>query len=124
MASIPTKTLTDRTGQQFTIRTAQPEDAETLLAYIRPLAEETEFFVLQPDEFPSTDDERTWIQEHVDHPSKILLLVEAGGSIIGNVDFEAGPHRRIAHRGNLGIAVVKDWRGRRVGTALLQTLVD
>ena len=52
------------------------------------------------------------------------MLAEAGGTIIGNVNFEAGPHRRIAHRGNLGIAVVKDWRGRGVGTALLQTLVD
>lgn len=124
MASIKPKTLTDRTGQQFIIRTAQPDDAEVLLAYIQPVAEETQFFVLQPDEFPSTDDERTWIQDHLDHPGKILLLAEAEGRIIGNVSFEAGPHRRIAHRGNLGIAVVKEWRGRGVGRALLQAFLE
>jgi RimJ/RimL family protein N-acetyltransferase len=124
MASIETKPITDRSGQQFVIRTAQPDDAEAMLAYIQPVAEETEFFVLQPGEFPPTEEERTWIKDHLDHPGKILLLAEAEGTIIGNLNFEVGPHRRIAHRGNLGIAVVKEWRGRRVGTALLQALLD
>lgn len=124
MASIQPKTFTDRTGQEFVVRTAQPDDAEAMLAYIQPVAEETEFFVLQPDEFPYREDERTWIQDHLDHPAKILLLAEAAGTIIGNVSFEAGPHRRIAHRGNLGISVVKDWRGRGVGTALLQSFLE
>ena len=61
--------------------------------------------------------------DHLDHPQQIVLLAEAGGTIIGNVSFENGPCRRIAHRGTLGIAVVKEWRGRGVGTALLETLL-
>lgn len=106
------------------IRTTQPDDAEAILAYIQSVAEETEFFVLQSDKFPPIEEERTWIQDHLDHPGKIVLLAEADGTIIGNVSFEAGPHRRIAHRGNLGVAVVKEWRGRGVGTALLQMLLE
>ncbi|MGA2034976.1 MAG: GNAT family protein [Thermoguttaceae bacterium] len=125
MSSIQPKTLTARTGQPFTIRTAQPEDAAAMLAYIRAVAGETEFFVLQPDEFPETKArERNWIQDHLDHPGQIVLLAEATGSIIGNVSFENGPHRRIAHRGSLGIAVVKERRGQRVGTALLESLLE
>jgi RimJ/RimL family protein N-acetyltransferase len=124
MASIPTRTFTDRTGQEFVIRTAQPDDAAAVLTYIRPVAEDTEFFVLTPDEFPTEEAERTWIQGYVDHPGKILLLAEAEGTIIGNVNFEVGPHQRISHRGNLGIAVVKQWRGRGVGTALLLVLLE
>ena len=124
MSSIQPKTFTARNGQPVTIRTAQPEDAAALLAYIRPVAEETQFFIFEPDEFPKTDDEeRKWIQDHLDHPQQIVLLAETGGTIIGNVSFENGPCRRIAHRGTLGIAVVKDWRGRGVGTALLETLL-
>jgi RimJ/RimL family protein N-acetyltransferase len=125
MASIDCKTCTDRTGEQFTIRCAQPDDAEALLAYIRPVAEETEFFVIEPDEFPATvDEERTWIQEHLDHPGKIILLAEAGGTIIGSVTFEAGNFRRVSHRGSLGLAVVREWRERGVGTTLLQVLLE
>ena len=125
MASIQPKTIRARTGEEFVIRTAQPEDAAAMLAYIRPVAEETEFFVLEPDEFPETEEqERKWVQDHLDSPGKILLLAEAAGTIIGNISFENGPHRRIAHRGTLGIAVVKEWRGKGVGAALLCTLLD
>lgn len=125
MACITPRTITARTGQHFTLRTARPEDAAALLAYIRPVAGETEFFILEPDEFPETEEqERKWIQDHLDHPGQIVLLAEASGTIIGNVSFENGPRRRVAHRGSLGIAVVKDWRGRGVGTALLETLLE
>ncbi len=125
MSSIQTKTLNARTGQEFTIRTAQTDDAALLLAYIRAVAEETEFFIFEPDEFPETEEqERKWIQDHLDHPGQIVLLAEVVGTIIGNVSFENGSCRRIAHRGALGIAVVKDWRCRGVGTALLESLLQ
>ena len=105
MSSIDPKTFTARNDQQITIRTAQADDAAAMLAYIRAVAGETEFFILQPDEFPETEEqERKWIQDHLDHPGQIVLLAEASGTIIGNVSFENGPHRRIAHRGTLGIS--------------------
>jgi RimJ/RimL family protein N-acetyltransferase len=125
VATIQPKTLTARTGQEFVVRSAQPVDAAALLAYIRPVAEETEFFVLEPDEFPATEEEeRKWVQDHLDSPGKLLLLAEAAGTIIGSLSFEDGPYRRIAHRGSLGIAVVRQWRGQGVGTALLRTLLE
>jgi RimJ/RimL family protein N-acetyltransferase len=125
MASIQTKTFTAKNGQQFTIRTAKPQDAVAMLAYIRSLAEESDFLAIQPDEMPGTEDEeRKWVQDHLDHPGKIVLVAETDRAIIGNVSFENGPYRRIAHRGHLGIAVAKEWRGRGVGTKLLETLLD
>jgi RimJ/RimL family protein N-acetyltransferase len=125
MSSIQPQTFTARSGQQFTIRTAHADDAAAMLTYIRSVAGETEFFILEPDEFPETEEqERKWLQDHLDHPGQIVLLAEASGTIIGNVSFENGPHRRIAHRGTLGIAVVKEWREQGVATALLRILLD
>jgi RimJ/RimL family protein N-acetyltransferase len=125
MAFVEPQHLTTATGDKFTIRTGQLEDAAAMLAYIRPVAEETEFFTLEPDEFPPTEEEeRPWVQDHLDSPGKILLLAEASGYIIGSVNFENGLYRRIAHRGYLGIAVIKQWRGQGVGTALLQMLLQ
>jgi RimJ/RimL family protein N-acetyltransferase len=121
MGSLPAENFTAKSGKAFTIRTAQPDDAGAMLAYIRAVAAETEFFVLEPDEFPETEElERAWVKEHLDHPGKIDLLAEATGTIIGNLGFENGPHRRIAHHGVLGIGVARDWRGQGIGTALLE----
>ena len=124
MASIPTRSFTDRMGQEFVIRTPRFEDAAAMLAYIGPVADETEFFVIEPDELPGEEDERKWIQDHLDHPGKLLLLAEASGTIIGSLSFENGRYRRVAHRGSFGIGVCKEWRGRGVGTALLGTLLE
>jgi RimJ/RimL family protein N-acetyltransferase len=125
MGCITARTIASRTGDAVSIRSAQPEDAESLLAYIRAVAAETEFFVMEPNEFPSTDEqERQWIREHLDRPGWLALVAEAAGAINGNVSFENGSHRRIAHRGTIGISVTKDWRGKGIGTALLQTLIE
>ena len=119
-----TTVLTAKNGQTFTIREATAEDAEELLPYARAVAAETDFFVIEPDEFPATvAKEREWIEGHLGHPGKLLLMAEAEGAIIGNVSFAVGPVRRLAHRGVLGIAVVKAWRGQGVGTALMETLL-
>lgn len=125
MSSIQPKSFTSRTGQQFAIRTAQPDDAATLLAYVRPITLEAEVFLLEADEFPATDEEeRQWIQDHLNHPGKLVLVAVAEGTIIGNVSFENGANRRSAHRGSFGVAVAKSWRGQGVGTALLETLLE
>jgi RimJ/RimL family protein N-acetyltransferase len=125
MGSLPQRNLTTTSGKAFVIRTAGPEDAAPLLAYIRCITKEPEHFVLEPDEFPATEEnERQWIQQHLDHPGKIILLAEAAGTILGNVSFQNGPYRRIAHRGTFGITVVRQWRGIGVGTALLRALLE
>jgi RimJ/RimL family protein N-acetyltransferase len=125
MASIENTSLIDRAGQPITIRTAQPNDAEALLTYIRSIAEGTEYFVIEPDEFPATvDEEQVYIQDHLDEPGKIILLAETDNRIIGNITFEAGIFRRTAHRGGLGIGVAEAYRGRGIGEALMQTLLD
>ena len=104
MSFIANQTVLDRNGDPCSIRTAQPADAEELLDYIRQVARETEFFIIEADEFPPTvEDEREWIQGHLDHPNKLILVAEAAGRIVGSVTFETGPFRRVTHRGSLGL---------------------
>jgi RimJ/RimL family protein N-acetyltransferase len=125
MSSITRKTITARNGQLVTIRTAQPDDAAPLLAYVRSVAAETPFFIMEADEFDFSDEqERQWIQDHLDGPGTLVLLAEVSGEVVGSLSFENGPHRRIAHRGTFGFSVAKDWRGKGIGTALLQILID
>ncbi len=113
---------TAQTGQEFTIRTAQPEDAAGLLAYIHRITKEPVLTILEPDEIPATEEkERQWVQDHLDHPGKILLVAEASWTILGPlVSKRAEPTD--SHRGSFGISVVKDWRGQGIGKAYLRPL--
>jgi RimJ/RimL family protein N-acetyltransferase len=125
MACIATRTIALATGETVAIRSAQPDDAARLLAYIRSVAAETPFFVMQADEFNFTDEqERRWIQEHLDGPGNLAVVAEIAGTVVGLLNFENGRQRRIAHRGVFGFSVAEAWRGKGIGTALLETLID
>ncbi len=125
MSSITAKTIASKTGDVFTVRSAVPDDAIRLLTYIRSVAAETSFFIMQADEFDYTEDqERQWIQDHSDDPGKLLLVAEISGEIIGSLSFENGQYKRIAHRGILGISVARQWRSKGIGKALLGILIE
>ena len=125
MAIFSPKTIELKSGENLILRSVQPDDADRLLTYIRSVAQETPFFILQADEFNFTDEqERQWIQDHLDDPGKLAISAEVSGTIVGFLSFENGPHKRIRHRGTFCISVVKPWRGMGIGTALLQSLTE
>jgi len=110
----------------FTIRQAVPDDAEALIVRLQGLIEEPGInFLLGPGEFSVTvEQERGWLQQHLDSDNSIFLVAEAGGRIIGNLSCEGGRRAAERHVGTLGISVDADWRGRGVGKALMQAAVD
>jgi RimJ/RimL family protein N-acetyltransferase len=125
MATIATKAFTSKTGDPFTIRSARPEDAEVLIAYVKVVTQESDYLIIQADEFQNTEEEeRQWVQKRVDDPGKIAIVAEASGELIGLLDFDNGSRKRLAHRGTLGMTVRKEWRDRGVGTALLQCFIE
>ncbi len=125
MACVTTRPITLKTGESVTIRSAQPDDAAQLIAYVHSVLAESPHFLLEPDEFDFTEEqERQWVQDHLNGPGQLIIVAEVSGTLIGSLSFENGPHRRISHRGRLGVSVRREWRGRGLGTALLQSLLD
>jgi RimJ/RimL family protein N-acetyltransferase len=69
------------------------------LSYFRLITAEPNLTVLETDEFPATDEEeREWLQDHLDEPGKIVLVAEADGTIIGNVSLEVFATNSVAIR--------------------------
>jgi ribosomal protein S18 acetylase RimI-like enzyme len=124
MASVTPALYQLKTGDSVTIRCATAADAASVLALTRAVISEQHFLVTQPDEFDlSEDDQRSRIAKHADSPDELVLVADQSGPVLGVLSCEAGSRQRLAHRATFQMLVERGWRGRGIGTALLQTLI-
>jgi len=125
MATIDAVSIKVKTGDEITIRVAGAEDAGPLLSFVREAAATTDQIASQPDEFPATEEvEREYVEQALSHAARLLLLAIHGGDIIGCLHFGAQQRSRLSHTGDLGMLVHDKWRGRGVGAAVVQVLLD
>ena len=104
----------------FTIRRAEPTDAEALRRiYDGPRAMRG---TLQLP-YPSTENWRKRLAEPPDETFTLVACVE--NEVIGQSRLHTFPNRpRRRHAGHIGMAVRDDWQGKGAGTALMQAMVD
>lgn len=114
-----------KTGETVLVRTALPEDAEQVTEIVRSVIEEGEFVVSTPDDFLFTvEQEREWIQAHLDDSGKLMLVAEVLGKVLGMLNFQNGARKRLAHQGMFGMSVHGSWRDKGVGEALILSLLS
>lgn len=112
------------TSESIIVRSAQLEDAQALIEQISAVVAEGTFMVTAVEEFNATlEHGEEWIKSHTTDEGKILLVAVAQGRLIGSLHFKNGGRRRLAHQGDFGMSVHKEWRERGVGSALVQSLI-
>ena len=117
--------LKRKDGGVVLVRTASAKDAAAVLAVVSSVRDEQEYSLSEPGEMETSDDEEArWIQVHLEDQCKLVLVAEVAGEIIGLLTFANGTRRRIAHAGELGMTIIREWRENGVGTALLATLIQ
>ena len=90
----------DKLNRTVTLRSAETEDAEALLRYIKITAGETPFLIREPDEVTLTlEQEQAFIRNKLESPGELLLIAEINGEHIGNCSVGSmGIYRCYAHR--------------------------
>jgi GNAT superfamily N-acetyltransferase len=109
-----------RDGTATNLRSATADDAAALLSYIVAIYENAEGMISAPEDAPRDEaEERKWVERLSQKPDRVLIIAQHEGLLIGILDFHIGARKRISHRGTLAMSVLPEWRGRGVGTELM-----
>lgn len=117
----------DLNGHKLVLRSAEKEDAATLLAFIKTVCGETRFLMCEADECQkmTLESEENFIRYHEESDRACLILAELDETYVGNASFDvAGSSRRNAHRANIGIALYRAYTGKRIGKKLFSYTLD
>lgn len=126
MAKIKPQAIKLKDATEIVLRSPVAEDAQSLINYCTQIYASSDYVVTEPDEYISdVKNQKKWIEDFDGKEGTVCILAELDGKVIGSLDFRnnAG-RRRIQHRGEFGMGVVKPWRGKGVGKALVARLVD
>lgn len=125
-------------GAALVVREAQPDDATSYRAHRRFVLGETDLLLQAPDD-PDTLESQERISLSRSHQSSSHLILLAilegpavppagtainGAPIAGHLTIFASQYRRVAHVAQIGMAVQRQFWGRGIGAALLETAIQ
>lgn len=114
-------------GHRLVFRSAEKEDAEMMLPYLKRVCGETRFLLREADECKdmTVEQEEAFITGHTDNEHACLILAELDGKYVGSASFDvAGRSRRNAHRADIGIALYQEYTGMGIGKKLFALLLE
>ncbi len=110
--------------KEIIIREAQPDDASKLISYLKKIGGETNNLTFGKEGLPITiEDEKQYIQNVSNDPNSVMYIAVKDGEIVGNSSLSGKP-RRMSHRAELGISVIKSEWNKGVGSRLMQKLIE
>ena len=120
----PTRTFTLKNGKQATFRSPRREDAAELLNYLRQTAEETDFVLRYPDEITMTvEQEETFIERINQSENSYMIICLVDGRHAGNCSMQFHDKRKVRHRGEVAIALVKAFWSMGIGTLMFEEMI-
>jgi RimJ/RimL family protein N-acetyltransferase len=120
----PTRTITLKNGKEATFRSPRKEDAAELLAYLRQTAGETDFLLRDPEEITMTvEQEETFIERINQSENNYMIICLVDGKHAGNCSLQLNVKRKVRHRGEVAIALVKEFWGMGIGTFMFEEMI-
>lgn len=120
------KEMKDKQGRRVLLRSPELCDAPALIDYLKVTSGETPFLLREPDEISMTPElEGKFLQGRLDAERECMILAEVDGRIAGSCSvFHVAPHKRAAHRCEIGIALYRAYWGCGIGRMLLEYALE
>ena len=107
----------------FVIERARAEDAAALLDYLKIVGGETENLSFGAEGVPlDLETEQDYLRSQCESTDNVQYLAKVDGEIIGTASLTR-KHKRMRHRGELGICVKRAWWGSGAAPALMDALL-
>ena len=106
------------------IKKAAAGDAAAILEYLKQVGSETDNLSFGGEGLPfSAEDEEKFILSLENSTDGILLVAKDGDRIVADASLSRYP-RRMSHRGELGVSVIKEYWGRGIGGRLIGKIIE
>ena len=108
----------------ITIEKATCADAAEILQYLKQIGAETDNLTFGAEGLPFTiESEAAYISQIENSCDAIMLIAKENGKIVGDASLSRLP-RRMKHRGDLGVSVLKKCWNRGIGSQLLLETIN
>ena len=108
---------------EITIEKASPADAAAFLEFLKIAGAQKDNLTFGAEGLPlSEEDEAAFLAQMEDSKDSVMLVAKADEAIIGNASLSRLP-RRMNHRGELCIAVAKEYWNKGIGSRLLENIL-
>ena len=108
------------------LRTPSENDAQAMINMMLSCYGETEFLSCTPEEFQvSVEEEIAFMKRFERSERECMIGAFADGRLVGNVSIrQVSGVKRMRHRANLGILVLKEYWGRGIGSMLMDAAIQ
>lgn len=125
MAKISNQEKAMNTGKKILIRQVIESDALDLISIDNFLLKEKEFSELELEEFNMSEAQwKEWINEFIIQDDKLMILAQLSNYVLGYAYYAPFSQQRLKHTGPVIISILKEWRGKGIGTCLLESMIE
>ncbi|MGN1343145.1 MAG: GNAT family N-acetyltransferase [Traorella sp.] len=108
----------------ITIEKAKSSDAAALLDYLKQIGKETDNLTFGEEGIPLTvEQEAAYITKLENSKDSLMLIAKENGRIVGNASLNRLT-RRMSHRGELAVSVLKDYWNNGIGSQFMSYIID
>lgn len=104
--------------EKVKLRPARVEDAAATLRVVAEIAQEGGIFLVSPEELRTVAQQREVLAALP--PEDCWIVAEVDGEVVGFVEIRRGRMVKTWHTASLGIGLLRAYRGRGIGSLLLQ----